>query len=232
MGKKSCYAILLLGGNGARFGGETPKQFLPVKEKPLFRYAYDCLNSSKQIDGIVLVARQEDKETLKGYIGNDSKLLGIVVGGKTRQESSYNGVHFLKEQGLKEDDIVLILDADRPELSFELIEENIKLVNEKGAAVTVSPSINSILLGKDGIVSSYLDRSMVYNVETPQSFAFGLISKAHEKALEDGFKATDDASLVARLGHEVALVINSRPNPKITVKEDLELYAAMKGERL
>ncbi len=230
MGKTSCYAILLLGGSGERFGAALPKQFLPILGKPMFCHALEVLEASPEIDKIVLVSRNQDIAKVHGISSKAGyqKIFGIVEGGATRQDSVFNGLNYLKERKISPSAIVLIQDADRPALTLELIQANIEACKKEGAAITAMPASDTLMLGEDGKATQYLPRKASYQIQTPQTFVFSLIFEAHEKAKKEGISGTDDGFLVFHQGHPVAIVENGI-NPKITTPEDLKMYLGLKG---
>lgn len=219
-GTKTNIALVCCGGSGERYGSPIPKQFLPFEGKPLCLYAIETLQQSKLIDRILVVTKigtMADMRKLLDESGID-KATRIVEGGSTRQESVRIGLEALKSQGAEDDDIVLIQDGDRPNLSLRLIQEGIRKAEDCGASVTAIPSSDSIFLAKDGEkAGDYLDRKTVYAVQTPQTFRFKSIYEAHQTPKE-GY--TDDASMVKAMGNEVAIVIGDKQNYKINTPED------------
>lgn len=215
-------AVVLLGGDGVRFDPQTPKQFFLFLDKPLFLYPVSTLESSDLIDEILIVTKANTQEKVRAYLEeySISKAIGVIEGGETRQKSSLRALEYLKANGAKEEDIVLIQDGDRPNLSLDLIKESVLEAERKGASVVAIPSTDSIFLSKSEKkeVDSYLDRSLVYRVQTPQTFRFGLIYKSAKDNGEK--KVTDDASLVKEMGFDVAIVLGSEDNFKINTKED------------
>ena len=216
------FAILLLGGSATRFGGDTPKQLLPVNGKPLFCYALSALDSSPAIDEIILVIRKDLEEKVKEEVGKGSwrKALCYVYGGNSRSESVEHAVSYLKERGIQDNSIVLIQDADRPHLDQRLIEEGIAKAEETGASVTAIPCSDSVFVSLDkASVSSYQSREATFLAQTPQTFRFSLLKKLAFAGI-----STDEASQVHALGDKVAIVYGSPNNYKINYPEDLERF--------
>jgi 2-C-methyl-D-erythritol 4-phosphate cytidylyltransferase/2-C-methyl-D-erythritol 2,4-cyclodiphosphate synthase len=137
-----------------------------------------------------------------------------LAGGKERQDSVKNALDLL------EDGYVLVHDGARPYVTEEVIMNVMMATADKKAAVAAVPSKDTIrqVSGKNSVT---LDRSTLYNVQTPQGFYVPLIKKAFKKAYEDNFYGTDDAMLVERIGAYVAIAEGSYGNIKITTKEDL-----------
>ena len=212
-------AILPSAGSGRRMGRNIPKQFLEIQNKPIFIYTLEKLDSSTLINEIILVVRTEDVDAVKETVEEwgIKKVSSVVPGGKERQDSVLNGLRILSE----EVNIVVIHDAVRPFVSVEKIEEVIKVAREKDAAILAIPVKDTIKRGENGCVEATLNRNFLWSVQTPQAFKTDLIKRAFEKARKDGIYATDDSSLVERLGYPVYIVKGEEKNIKITSPEDL-----------
>lgn len=214
-------AILLLGGSGTRFGGETPKQLLPVAGKRLFEYPLSALEESPFVDKVYLVVREDLKETVNRLVSKYVKVQNLVGGGDTREESVKNALTFLESQGVNRNSLILIQDADRPNLTLELIRENFERAEKTGAAVTAIPCSDSIFRSDDSeSIDQYLSRSGVYLAQTPQTFVFSLLQKAHASVSN----STDDGSKVLSLGGKIAIVPGSPNNYKINYPSDLKRF--------
>ena len=213
-------AIIAAAGSGSRMGGDKPKQFLNVDGIPVIAKTYRAFANCDMIDVIYVVTGEDMMQQCKNHMVPylDTKQLkkfgGIVSGGKERQDSVYNALIAVKEQGGV--DYVLIHDAARPFVTGKIIETTVKAAESRDAAIVcVRP--------KDTIrtVDETLDRRSLMIVQTPQGFRFDLLMNAYEKAYADGYYGTDDASLVERIGVHPALVEGSYANIKLTTREDL-----------
>ncbi len=216
-------AIIVSAGRGLRFPGEKKKQFLSLAGKPVLCHTLDRFEASPSIDFIHLVVGKEDlaytlKEIVEAY--GYRKISRVVPGGKSRQESVRNGIHSLPG-GV---DLVAIHDGVRPFPSPRLIEESLQAARQHKAAVVATPVKDTIkLVGHDRIVQRTLDRESLWQIQTPQTFQLDVFKQALQKAAEDGFLGTDDASLVERMGIKVYILQGSYTNIKITTPEDLML---------
>jgi len=216
-------AVIVSAGKGHRFAGEKKKQFLLLAGKPILCHTLDKFETCPSIDFIQLVVGQEDmdytlKEIVEAY--RYRKISKIVPGGKVRQESVKNGIESLP----RETEIVVIHDGVRPFVTHKMIEETIQAATEFKAAIVAMPVIETIkMAGPDRIVLNTLDRESLWQVQTPQAFQADVIRRAFRKAAEEGFIATDDASLVERIGIKVYILPGSYNNIKITTPEDLIL---------
>jgi 2-C-methyl-D-erythritol 4-phosphate cytidylyltransferase len=148
----------------------------------------------------------------------------VVEGGDNRQESV---AHALAALNCEDDDIVLVHDAVRPLIDAATIERTIDAVIEHGAAIVGLPAIDTVKqverTAHGALITSTIPREFVVLAQTPQGFRFGLLQQAFAEATEDGFVGTDEASVVERAGHPVAVVPGSQVNLKITQPGDLAL---------
>ena len=216
-------AILLLGGSAKRFGGNTPKQLLPVNGKPLFCYALDSLSSSPEIDEIILVVRADLEGEVKSIVKKRSytKPIQYVHGGDSRSESVHHAIAYLSKKNIFDEAIILIQDADRPHLDERLIKEGIEKAMETGASVTAIPCTDSVFVSTDSNhVSSYQPRETTFLAQTPQTFRLSSLKKLSFAEI-----STDEASQVHALGETVSIVMGSPNNYKINYPEDLERFA-------
>ncbi len=216
-------AILLLGGSAKRFGGNVPKQLLPVNGNPLFCYALDSLSNSPEIGEIILVVREDLEDEVRSIVKKRAytKPIQYVHGGDSRSESVHHAINYLKEKKTPDDAIVLIQDADRPHLDERLIKEGVEKAAETGASVTAIPCTDSVFVSTDSNhVSSYQPRETTFLAQTPQTFRLGLLKKLSFAEI-----STDEASQVRALGETVSIVRGSPNNYKINYPEDLERFA-------
>jgi len=220
-------AILLMAGEGHRFGNQTPKQFLPLGGKPVFSYALEALTSIGIFDEIILVCHPD-------WIGKIEETAKIVSGGKTRQESSYLGLKAF----LQKPDIVLIHDAVRPFVTAGILKANITQAISWDAVDTCIPSADTLVYAPNGqTIADIPKRAEYLRGQTPQTFSYNLILAAHEKARSDGLEnVSDDCKLVLNLGKTIHLVAGDESNMKITTEIDLliaeQLLATLKENQL
>lgn len=201
-------AIILAGGNSSRFGSSN-KLLTKINGKEIISYTIDAFNYAK-VDEIVICANKSiisDLQTLFPY--------KIIEGGATRQESVYNCLNAI------DCDFVLIHDGARPVITSEIINQVIDVVKEKKAVTLMTKTIDTIKEVLNGKIVKTLDRSVLYNTQTPQAFEFDLIKLAHEKLKGQNF--TDDAGMLETLGVDVYKIDGDYKNIKITMPSDLEL---------
>lgn len=219
------YAIILSGGIGSRMGLDKPKQYIFVKEKPIFSYCLDTIISNKNIDKIIFVVADEWKYFVKEYISeiNPIKRIYFTNPGETRQYSIYNGLKTIKEIGGENNDIVLIHDAARPLVDSALITECIKSCNDADGVLPVIPVKDTIYFSKDGRqIDSLLERSCLWAGQAPEAFRFGKYLKAHEEMNHDELlKINGSTEIAVKAGMQCKIIEGNPMNFKITSSEDL-----------
>jgi len=216
------YAIILAAGQARRMKANKNKMFLQLK-KPILAHTLKMFENCDKVDEIILVANEIEIKNAEKIVEEHgfSKVAGYVVGGSERQRSSYNGVFSLNAA---DDDIVIIHDGARPFIREETILGSIKDASKFGASVVGVPAKNTIkTVNNEHIIESTLKRDNLWVIQTPQTFRFSIIKKAHEKAKEEKFLGTDDSVLAERLGIKVKLTRGHYDNIKITTPDDLIL---------
>jgi 2-C-methyl-D-erythritol 4-phosphate cytidylyltransferase len=152
------------------------------------------------------------------------KRIELVAGGEHRQQSVANALNAVTAAS---DDIVLVHDAVRPLVSSEIIHQVIEGAKKYGAAIAGLPAADTVKqverTAEGAIIRATIPRAGIVLAQTPQGFRYSVIKKAFDEAAADGFMGTDEASLVERSGHEVAVVMGSPRNIKITTPADMEL---------
>jgi 2-C-methyl-D-erythritol 4-phosphate cytidylyltransferase len=232
--KRNVIAIVPAAGVGKRFGRDKNKLFFLLAGKPVLIWSLELLQSVTEITEIIPVVKEEDMmiaaELTEEY--NIRKVKQIVPGGKERQDSVYCGLRAVSD----DKSIIVIHDGGRPIADGQMIANAIREVHECDGVVVGVPVKDTIKEANDetgdtGIdrvfVRRTLDRSVLYAIQTPQVFPFEVIMEAHEKARDDRFVGTDDASLVERCGGRVKIVGGSYRNIKITTSEDIVVAEAL-----
>jgi len=208
-------------------GAEKPKAFLPLGDLPILAHTLQKFEDCSQVDEVLpLVPSGETLGWVEEIVLRSGlkKVLRIVPGGPERQESVYRGLQALRGKA----DWVLIHDGVRPFVPQGLIRQALSETFQWKAVVVALPANETIKeVSAEGAVLRTVDRRGLWMIQTPQSFEFPLILRAHEEARKAGFGGTDDASLVERLGIPVKILKGSRFNIKITTPEDLILAEAL-----
>lgn len=223
-------AMLIAGGKGVRMHQDIPKQFLNINDKPVIVYTMQAFQKHPQIEAILVVCIDGWQEILKAYASqfNITKLKWIVPGGSNGQASIKNGIAEL-EQHCSKEDIVLIHDAIRPNVSQEIISGCIAQCRLKGSAITVIPCMEAMLLKEDNYSSRKLiDRDTLARTQTPQAFSLGKLLWAHQEAEKRGITdSVATCSLMVALGEKIYFSAGSEKNLKITTTEDIEIFKAL-----
>ena len=212
--------IIPAAGFGERMGSAIGKQFLSLDGKPIIVHTIGQFQRAAVIDEIVVVTREESFSLLEKIIAEFglTKVRPLVQGGARRQDSVANGLLALDSRC----DIVLVHDAVRPFIAQATIAQAVDAAKFFGAAIVAVRAKDTIKqAGTDGRVERTLDRSFLWNVQTPQAFQRTVLADAYARAAAEHVAATDDSSLVERLGIAPVIVEGSYENIKITTPEDL-----------
>ncbi len=224
------HAIVLAGGDGNRFGGEQPKQFVRLAGEPILLRTLRAL-ATAIFDRIVVVSHPswlEDTNELVRVAGLEGRVT-VVPGGVTRNESTRNGLGALHAA---DDDIVLVHDAVRPLLPLEVVQRSIEpiLSGRADATDTVIPSADTLVIVEGDAVVEIPDRSRYRRGQTPQTFRAAVLARAYEAAAQAGdLAASDDCSLVLRYvpGVRLVAVAGDEINVKITTRIDMVMADRM-----
>lgn len=213
------YAIIVAGGSGSRMKSEIPKQFLPLKSKPILVHTVEKFLQIPAIRVIIVLPKNDidywneitsSNETIQSL----KTSITLTVGGASRFQSVKNGLATIKTDGL-----VAVHDGVRPLVNLEIIQNSYKIATEKGTAVTsvwVKDSVRQVD-ENDGNIA--LDRTKLKLVQTPQTFQVSLIKKAFEVDEQPFF--TDCASVLEFAGEKITLIDGAYENIKITTPEDM-----------
>jgi 2-C-methyl-D-erythritol 4-phosphate cytidylyltransferase len=216
-------ALIPAAGIGKRMGKAMAKQFLPLGDKPMLAHTLLTFQRSSDIDEIIPILSEEDMETcLREVIEafHITKVKTLVVGGKERQDSVYNGIRRLE----KDTSVIVVHDGVRPFVTQEMIHECVEAAR-KGECVAVGVPLKDTIKEVDdrGIVRQTLERSRLWAIQTPQAFPAKVLRMAYDESSRNNLFGTDDATLVERAGRKVRVLMGSYENIKITTPEDLIL---------
>jgi 2-C-methyl-D-erythritol 4-phosphate cytidylyltransferase len=220
------FAILPAAGLGTRMAGPQPKQFLSLDGIPILVHSLRAFASVQRVTAIIVAVRKPEMERVEAQVAEYgfSDRVNVVEGGDNRQESVTHALAALKAEP---EDIVLVHDAVRPLIDAATIDRTIDAVIEHGAAIVGMPAVDTIKqverTAHGALITSTIPREFIVLAQTPQGFRYGLLRSAFAEATADGFVGTDEASVVERAGHAVAVVHGSQVNLKITQPGDLEL---------
>lgn len=207
-------------GAGRRMKADRNKVLLELSGVPILLRTLRRFSAVPAVAELIVVVAKDEIAFVEGMLekAQGLKPWRVVQGGAERQYSIANGMAHLAADA----DIVLVHDAARPLVSLAAIEAVIFAAREKGAAIAAVRAKNTIkVVGEDGRVEATPARASLWEVQTPQGFRREILQRAYEKAAQDGFLGTDDASLVERIGEAVFVVESDYGNLKITTPEDL-----------
>lgn len=225
----SIAAILPAAGSGTRFGGESNKLFAMLAGRPLWTHATERLIGRPEIGRIVLAVSDADQarfEDQRNLLSEPQKL-EIVLGGKQRSDSVAAAIEWIASRRADPScRYVAVHDAARPLIQDGELTRLFEKVRETGAALLAQRVTGTLKRQRDaGGGCETVDREAMWIAQTPQVFRLDWIGQAY--ARHRGRAATDDAQMVERVGHHVALVEGSADNLKITYAEDLLVAEAL-----
>lgn len=213
-------AVIVAAGRGTRMGMACNKVLCPLCGEPVIVHTVRAFSRTGLFDGgIVVVAGEPEVEEMRAMLLRAGLRAHVVPGGEDRQQSVYNGIQACDPRA----DRIAIHDGARPLVTRDVIERTLESARQYGsgvAAVTLKDTVKQV--NAAGVVTGTPRREVLRAVQTPQTFDAGLIRRAHECGRE-GERATDDASLVERLGHAVHLTEGDVENIKLTTPEDMLL---------
>lgn len=219
--------IIAAGGTGSRMNLDIPKQFYRLDGKTILEYSVTPFDDSPDIDEIIIVTHPDYAELCRDELKTLRKPLKIADGGKTRQDSVYNGLIAAD----KRCSLVLVHDGARPFVTQREIKAVVAAAENCAAVVGTRVNDTIKLVGEGGIVETTPDRKRLWAVQTPQAIPHNIFVDAYKKARETGFCATDDVSLAERFGCHVKVIEGGADNIKITTQRDLLLAKLMLEKR-
>jgi 2-C-methyl-D-erythritol 4-phosphate cytidylyltransferase len=205
------------------------KQFAELQGTPILVHTLRKFVGNPEVGEILVALRKQEIEPFRERLQREApeiltKKTVLLEGGENRQQSVANA---LTAVSAGPDDIVLVHDAVRPFVTDEIIHDVIAAATKYGAAITGVPAVDTVKqvdrTAEGAIIKATIPREKIVMAQTPQGFRYGVLKRAFDEAIADGFTGTDEASLVERSGHQVAVVMGSARNLKITTPADLEL---------
>lgn len=224
-------AVIFAGGSGLRMHTKSrPKQFLELNGKPIIIYTLELFDNHPEVDAIVVSCIASwipflEKMLRKFEI---SKVVKIVEGGSTGQESIYNGLCAAEEYAAGRYANVLIHDGVRPLITEETITDNIDKVNECGSCITCVPATETFVVTKSDGTLEIPSRAESLIARAPQTFRLADIIGAHRKAMAEGRNDfIDSCTMMSHYGYKLGTVIGPMENIKITTPTDFFVFRAM-----
>ncbi|MHB8217160.1 MAG: 2-C-methyl-D-erythritol 4-phosphate cytidylyltransferase [Candidatus Sulfotelmatobacter sp.] len=205
------------------------KQFTELGGAPILIHTLRRFAAVDAVSEIWIALRENEIAGFRARLESEKKDLPkkkieLVAGGEHRQQSVENALNAV---AAAPNDIVLVHDAVRPFVTSAIIQEVIDAAQKYGAAIAALPAVDTVKqverTAEGALIKATLPRAGIVMAQTPQGFHYSVIKKAFDEASTDGFLGTDEASLVERSGHKVAVVMGSPRNIKITAPADMEL---------
>ena len=216
----SLFLILLAAGDSKRLKSSTPKPFHIVNNKTLLEHSFNAFRYFTEIKKTIIVCNKKHKKYLnKIKLNNTLK----VVGGKTRQESTFIALKMIKKMNCEK---VLIHDSARPNPSRNLVNKIIHSLKKNHAVVPVIKINDATKRAKENAIFKNIARKSLRFVQTPQGFTFKKIYEKHHKNINTSFD--DDSALFTNDEEKVVTITGSKKNLKITDKEDLNIFKSLK----
>jgi 2-C-methyl-D-erythritol 4-phosphate cytidylyltransferase len=218
------------GAHGKQKKAPPSKQFTELGGTPILIHTLRRFAAVDAVSEIWIALRENETDGFRARLESEvkddvlKKKVALVIGGEHRQQSVENALSAIAAAA---DDIVLVHDAVRPFVTGEIIQEVIDAAEKYGAAIAGLPAVDTVKqverTAEGALIKATIPRAGIVMAQTPQGFRYSVIKKAFDEASADGFLGTDEASLVERSGHDVAVVMGSPRNIKITTPADMEL---------
>ena len=221
---KTCGAVIVAAGSASRMGG-IDKVMADLGGEPMILRTVRAFQNCDAIASIVIVTREDLIQPIAGLCRDMKKVVAVVAGGGSRQESVHLGLNALPK-GTK---LAAVHDGARPLISWQIIDRVVRAANTYGAAAPAIPVKDTIKVVSGGLVKETPDRATLQAVQTPQVFDFDLLRGALKKAETDGASVTDDCSAVERTGMKIKIVEGDERNLKVTTPMDLKIAELLLG---
>lgn len=221
--------IIPAAGQGKRMGAGKNKLLLTLEGVPVLIHTLKVFEADAECSGIILPIHPDDEAEFKSLLKDYGihKVSSLIIGGKERQDSVYNGLKALGSFN----GVVLVHDAARPFIKAETIHALVEAASKEGGAIVAVPVKDTIKKAVNSQVIETVERSSLWAVQTPQAFRVSILLEAHNKAASEQFTGTDESSLVERLPHPVAIIEGDYDNIKLTTPEDLYFAEAILRKR-
>lgn len=221
-------AIIVAAGSGARLGLNEPKAFAALAGVSLIARSLRTLSSVQAIGEAIVTAPagMEAAMRAQAVVSGLQIPVKITAGGAERQDSVRTALELVSAEA----EIVVVHDAARPFATPAMFAACIEAAARSGGAVAAMALADTLKRADNGAITGTILRTGLWQAQTPQAFRRRLLAEAHERAVRDQIQATDDASLVERLGATIEIVQGSPLNLKITTPDDLRIAAAIARE--
>jgi 2-C-methyl-D-erythritol 4-phosphate cytidylyltransferase len=223
-------AIICAAGTSSRFGGKRKKAFVDVAGRAVFLRSVELFSNRDDVKQVLLGIASEDQEIVSVKWGPNLKFFNVQIfmGGSERFDTVKKGIELVRD----DIDLIAVHDACRCCVTEEVIGSTIAAAAKSGAAIPACPVTATIKKAKGSIITQTVDRTDLYEAQTPQIFSASLLKEAY-KNLEklDKSKISDDSQLIEALGHKVTIVETGSSNIKITRQSDIAVAEAILKSR-
>ena len=218
--------IVPAAGRGTRIGGPQAKQYLEIAGATILLRTLRQVQSCGDVDEIVVATGDGESAIVLELAerGGITKLTRVVIGGAERQDSVARALDSVRPTGAG---VVAVHDAVRPFATPSLFSAVIRRAHETGAAIAALAVADTVKQVDGDRIVGTIDRSRVVLAQTPQAFRYGILKSAYDAATREGWRGTDEASIVERAGYPVAVVDGTPFNIKVTKPEDLAFAEAI-----
>lgn len=224
-------AAIFAGGSGVRMHTKSrPKQFLELNGKPIIIYTLELFDNHPQVDAIVVACIDSWIPFLKKMIRKFeiTKVVEIVEGGETGQDSIYNALQAAERIAKGEEATVMIHDGVRPLITEQTITDNLKTVEEFGSCITCIPATETFVVKQADGALEIPERANSLIARAPQSFRLADIMTAHRRAISEGrHDFIDSCTMMSHYGYTLKTIIGPMENIKITTPTDFFIFRAM-----
>ena len=226
-------AVIFAGGVGKRMNNNSrPKQFLELNGKPVIIYTLELFDSHPLVDGIIVSCIEGWIPFLQRSVQQFglTKVVSIVPGGASGQESIYNGLCEAERHtaGSGDDNIVLIHDGVRPLINEQTITDNIVKAHQSGSCITCVPATETFVVSMPDGSHTIPARADSLIARAPQTFRLNDILTAHRKAVSEGRKDfIDSCTMMHHYGYGLTMTLGPSENIKITTPSDFFVFRAM-----
>ena len=223
---KNVAAIICAAGASRRFGGKRKKPFVDVAGRAALLRSVEVFSNRDDVKQILLAIAADDEELVNIKWGPNLKFFNVKIflGGTERFDTVQKGLELIKD----DIDLIAVHDAVRCCVKSEWVDACLTTAAETGAAILACPVVGTIKQVENSTIVKTVDRTNLYEAQTPQVFEASLLKKAYAnlKNLDEN-KISDDAQLVEALGHKISIVETDSSNIKITRPVDVAIAEAI-----
>lgn len=227
---KNVAAIICAAGASRRFGGKRKKPFVDVAGRAVLLRSVEVFSNRDDVKQILLAIAADDEELVNIKWGPNLKFFNVKIflGGTERFDTVQKGLELIKD----DIDLIAVHDAVRCCVKSEWVDACLTTAAKTGAAILACPVVGTIKQVENSAIVKTVDRTNLYEAQTPQVFEASLLKKAYANLKNlDKSKINDDAQLVEALGYKVSIVETDSSNIKITHRNDIAIAEAILKSR-